>query len=953
LDSAIGGQGSTVLIAGEAGLGKTRLLEEFLKAAKTVGVRVLQGGALADVSQPFLVFSKALEGEVSEPLFEEHEFTSFSKIFAVNKAGMLMAEASSEEEDLDADIFAGMLSAVQDFVRDSFDQTGKKKAGLGRLEYGDMKILIEHGESLFLTAVFKGLEHADMKGFLRRAVQSMEAEHGSVLVTWSGKIDDAVPIQDEVNALAESRFFVKKDLEGVRLDSERVKISDTVRQSLTGLSKERTLLVILEDLHWADESSLFVLKYLARNIGGERILVLGTFRPGESELVRKAMEEMSAEGSIEELPLKKLDEDCVALLAGDVYPGHDFPETLIKNLAARCDGNPLFVREMLWQMGEDGSIISENGGFALVNEDYSVPDSVQDVVGKRLECLNAGAMALAEYVSCVGREFDDDIALSFEFGRDAPAALCTLKDQDIVVVKDGVMQFSHAIYQDFIYSSIGERWKSAYHKSLGGYYEDAYRNNPDEVMYELARHYSRSNAYPKGLEYCMKAGEKAEFAYAPEQAVVYYKLALESLSKLPHDPEDEAGVLSRIGEVKTLLALFDDAVRNLEKAYTISKDNEFITRMMNKMAFIHLRQGDEEKASELLDRCLKMAEESGVMAQVAQAHHNYAILHVKVAEYPTALEHLERSLEIKKELEAPELLVDTYHTLGMVYSRTGKLYEAIHYYEESMRIAEQIGDNVKLANALGNIGIMHWYEGDMDTALEYFLKTLEIRMTIGDKSGTGISYDNIAGIYGIKGELDKCIEFYEKGISIFRQTGEKIFLANVLSNVSLYYLANGDFDNALDRADESLGYMLVTANKRGTVHTYVNLVNIHIKRGNADKALDYAIMALELAQEVSLSRELGLVRTALGSAYGAKGQYDKSLTEFEKAEELFNEFEDKYSEATLHYEYALMLSAGNNPDRHPAKAREHLEKALAMFEESGMKLWTEKCRTALEGLVDE
>jgi tetratricopeptide (TPR) repeat protein len=109
-------------------------------------------------------------------------------------------------------------------------------------------------------------------------------------------------------------------------------------------------------------------------------------------------------------------------------------------------------------------------------------------------------------------------------------------------------------------------------------------------------------------------------------------------------------------------------------------------------------------------------------------------------------------------------------------------------------------------------------------------------------------------------------------------------------------------------------------------------------------------MALALAEEVDLSRELGLVHTALGSAYSGKAQYDDSRTEFERAVVLLSEFEDKLSEASLYYEYALMLSADGNPDRDAAKAKELLEKALGMFEESGMGLWTAKCRKALEGL---
>jgi hypothetical protein len=172
LNKAISGEGSTIFISGEAGIGKTRLIDAFRESAAAQNLKVLSGSASADTSQPFLIFSKAL-GEVMErPLFEEQEYKGFSKLFAVYKTGMLLAETSTGEEDLDADIFAGMFTAVQDFVRESFDQAVTQKAGLGRLEYGNMKILIEHGTQIFLTAVFTGEEHPDMKHLLRRTRSS-------------------------------------------------------------------------------------------------------------------------------------------------------------------------------------------------------------------------------------------------------------------------------------------------------------------------------------------------------------------------------------------------------------------------------------------------------------------------------------------------------------------------------------------------------------------------------------------------------------------------------------------------------------------------------------------------------------------------------------------------------------------------------------------------------------
>ena len=373
VEDAIVGKGTTILISGEAGVGKTRLVEEFIDYSANKTVRVLTGSTASDYVHPFLLFSNALENEIDKPLFQEQEYSSFTAVFAVNKSGILLAQDSSDAGNLDADIFAGMLSAVQNFVRDSLGGSEELRTGLGRLEYGNMKILIEYGSNIFLVAVLKGNEHPNMKNLLKFTIRNIEDESGDILQSWAGNMADVAPIQNHISTVAIAKFLVRRDMEGVKLENERIKIADEVLEILKSLSREEPIILLLEDIHWADESSIFVLNYLARNIVNEKILTIGTLRPEMSDIVRTTVEKMTQEGNVSLMPLIRLGVDCVSSLVESMFPVHKFSDSFIENLADSCQGNPFFVIELLRQMKEEGNISISNGNYVLISQDYSIP----------------------------------------------------------------------------------------------------------------------------------------------------------------------------------------------------------------------------------------------------------------------------------------------------------------------------------------------------------------------------------------------------------------------------------------------------------------------------------------------------------------------------------------------------------------------------------------------------
>ena len=987
LDSASEGKGSTIFIAGEAGIGKTRLTDAFKNTLVARDITVLSGTADAHSTHPFLVLSKALGTVVSRPLFEERELKSFIKIFAVNRAGLLVAQASSEEEELDADIFAGMLSAVQDFVRDSFDQEGKKNAHLGRLEYGDMKILMEHGEHLFLTTVFKGSEHADMKGTMMGTLREIEEKNKATLENWTGNMAELEPVQEEISKLADARFLVRRDLEGVKLENERIRKADEILEALKRLSSERPMVIFLEDLHWADKSSLFVINYLARNIRKHPILLLGTLRPRESDTLQRVIENMKNEEIVDVMALEKLDIENTISLINRTFSPNDFPGTLAEGLYEQSKGNPLFVIEMLRGMHDDGSIAELDGKYSLVSESYQIPTTVEEAVNRRLDVLDPDSMAMVEYVSCIGQRFDPSLAASNQMMKDPDASLEKLLASGILLKKNGTMEFSHAVFQSVIYNSIGERWKTGHHKNLGEYLEITYADRLDEVIYELARHFSRTKEYKKVSDYCTRAGEKTESSFALEQALSFYKEALAALSKLDvtHAHDSILDILERTGDIQALIGNYDGAIENFLKAKETSNDKKIKARMLMKVGDAHekkgeydkslevlaearavaeegtaeygrilfaegypyLRKGDYDKAMPLFLQAIETAEEAGGdRNDIGNALRAVGIIYHRKGEYDEAMQYYEKSLAVMEEIGEEYGISAVLNNIGILYKNKGMLDRALEYQGRSLEIQEKIGDKQGVAMSLMNTGSAHNTMGEPERALEFYARSLEIQEKIGDKGGAATSLNNIGNVYHNIGELDKAQEFDERSLEIREKIGEKQGVAMSLNNIGERYLENGEFDRAQEHYEKSLAIFIEIGEKRASIHVLCSLAEAKLGKSDARAALEHIEKAISVSIEIGTKPGEGISRRVLGMIYREMKDFGKADEEFNKAAIILQEVGEKRELAQLSYEHALLYKAMGETD----KACEHLEQTIAMFEDMGMILCIDKCRKALDEL---
>lgn len=957
-------KGVTLSLTGDAGIGKSRLVEKFKHIAEEEGIEVLKGAADKQSSDPFHLFIQALKDEVVVPFVRLEKTTSFAEIFAVNDGGMLLATALPEdEEEIDGDILAGMLSAVQNFVKDSFGGSSSSEEGLGRLEYGDMKILIEHGEGIYVAAVIKGEEHPDMKRSLKRTVRDIEREDSALVEEWSGGMDEMESIQRKISLLSKTKYLVRRELDDVKLENERIKIADRILKIFS--DKDDPVVIILEDLHWSDESSLFVLDYLSRSIHDKKILILCTRRPQESTLADNVIEMLQKDGFLTDTVLQKLRPEIVGSLVDELFSPNKFPESLVYRLSDECRGNPFFIIEMLKQMENEGAIGYIDGHYKLLVEDFTIPSSLEDVVYKRLELLDPDSLSLIEYMSCEGVEIDIDIPESLNRQPEIERPIGSLIKSGILLPSKDYLSFSHAIFRDVIYESLSRWWKNSYHHRLGEFYERKYLGCISDVYYDLARHFSNTIDHTKAHDYSFKAGEKAENALAPERAIGFYRRSLEALDNLS-DMDGKVirrcDILERMGDMKALLGDFEDAVveynkvledvkdkttkavlhRKLGNVFMHTSDYELSLRECNSALEIldqtdpeaakvkrvkgrtYMRTGDYDVSLDLLNQALEIAKNNSDEKEMSEIAHNQGTVQWYRGEYEGALERLEFSLSVREKLDDTRGIARSFTNIGLVYYSKGDKIKALENYEKALVSFKKIGDKLNIATVINNMGMAYFYLGELDYAVGCFEECLDMFKMIGDKGSVASSLSNLGLAMDDLGDPAKALEYHLDSLQIKKEIGDKNGMATSLYNIGKVYVDAGRLVKAIEHLTSALDLSNEIDDLFLSTEIRLDLTHAYIKMGEIDTSLQTAMDALEISLDIRSSSLEGESRRMLGKVYFKMNMFDKATKEFDKAKMIFEKIGEKVELSYVLVDYGILFDKMGKDK----KASYYLKKAL-------------------------
>ncbi|MBV9960598.1 MAG: AAA family ATPase, partial [Acidobacteria bacterium] len=329
-------------------------------------------------------------------------------------------------------------------------------------------------------------------------------------------------------------------------------------ETLEALTTDRPLVLILEDLHWSDYSTLDLISYLARQRGAAHLMLIGTYRTVElivsGHPLKAVKQELLAKHQCEELPLEYLSEEAVSHYLSVRFPGNRFPAALAGLIHERTEGNPLFMVNVVDYLVAEGLIVRDEERWELTVKieevEVGVPDSIKQMIEKQVDHLNAGEQRTLEAASVAGADFSTlALVAALEEERAPVEARCDelarqrqfIQDGGVHVLPNGEAvsryRFIHALYRKVLYESVSASRRVQLHRRIGEQVKALYGERARELAAELAMHFERGAEHQQAAKYLQQAADNALRRFAYREAIALSRRGLELLLKLPDTPE--------------------------------------------------------------------------------------------------------------------------------------------------------------------------------------------------------------------------------------------------------------------------------------------------------------------------------------------------------------------------------------------------------------------------------
>lgn len=738
------------------------------------------------------------------------------------------------------------------------------------------------------------------------------------------------------------------------------------------LCSRAPLLMLIEDIHWADEGSLDLLwQLISQSNTGALFLVLST-RPTLFER-RPDWREVPATGMEHTLlPLEPLSQQEVrAMVSSILRRMAEVPADLAATIVEVAGGNPFYVEEVVRVLLEDRVIRQDGDRWELVStpSELRIPSTLTGVLQARLDRLTPYERDILQRAAVAGRVFWDK-AIVVTAPPDVSSleeTLRQLEDREFIVRQPassvpGAQEyaFKHALLREVAYESVLVRRQRDFHWAIARWLGEQPGDRVAENAGLIANHYELAGDVNNAAQWYSRAAEQARAGYAPETAINYYRKALEMRRPEAPPPAEQVRLYSGLGEMLRWQARFDEAVNATEAMHAAAEaagDVKAQITALQGLFLTHDYQGDHRRALESATGAEYLARQAGSPEDLAMAlsAKGWSLLFLGEEEQALALGR--EAQAVAGEAGSKRGLAHGYMLIGTAHRMRGEFESAMAATEQALALFRELGDRIWEGLMLYHLGQTARLQGAYVEAVNHYAGSLEVARAVGDHYGAMTTLSRMGRIARLQGAYRQAERHYAEALSLARKSGNRGREAYLI-----YSLGESKLAQALEREADAGQELLEEAERllRRAIHegaqagqgvteaaAYVALARVHLARAEPQAALAPALTGLDVArlqmalwQGVAAEKVagtawwvLGHIALRLGAVESEGERYDAARC-FAESLGIWDEIGSgvAWERARTLRDWSVLLAREGEPERAEALRRE----ATEIFTQLGM-----------------
>ncbi|MEP6894865.1 MAG: adenylate/guanylate cyclase domain-containing protein [Chloroflexota bacterium] len=608
---------------------------------------------------------------------------------------------------------------------------------------------------------------------------------------------------------------------GIRNDTRQIRDSafNNIGHFFTEISANAPIVLLLDDIHWADSGSLELVEYLAKLEIDLPLFILCSTRPSLDE----AHPNWGGNFPLcEVVKIKALDLNASRELVNNVLQNvSQLPKELVEIVARNADGNPFYLEELIKVLIEDGVIVKGEENWQIVPQSLTqlrVPPTLTGILQARLDRLPAAENEVLERAAVIGRTFWDaavesmhgsEAARLMTGGEDVNAALTALRGKELVFPHQPStftaaheFTFKHTILREVTYERVLKAKRKLYHRMAADWLIQQSGERIGEYLGLIAQHYELASDTARAVEFLERAAYQSLRLSAFREALSASERALGILaSSKDTNPAMRARLLLKIGSALLWLTDHVTATARFEECIVLART--------------------------IPDRGL----ESKALARLGR-------ISLEQSMFDQAIGYLQDSLVIARELNDLDVIAYSLANLAYISHYQGRHIDAERYGEESYELAKRSGDAVAQAFSLNLLAMVSVNKNEFDQSRQYHLQAIEICKQAGDRYGLARAYSNLSEVFRVQRQYAEAKPYTMDGLALARELGNRYTVPIMLINLLFSQVGLGEIQEAYASLREALQINMEHASVSWVIFSLAGYANILAAEQKREQALD-------------------------------------------------------------------------------------------------------------------